>query len=100
MANPFGLDLVKKNFKTLKDADLALRLANIGQNFFAASWKKQGWDDGVIIPWPEVQRRMTPTKAYKYAKMAARTRAINVKTGRLRRAVQDSVREISFNRIR
>jgi hypothetical protein len=100
MSNPFNLDLVKSNFDELVKTDLPVRLANISRNFFAASWKKQGWDDGGVSPWAEVQRRMAPTKAFRYSKPAARTRAILVRSGFLRRAVMNSVEESTFNRIR
>lgn len=103
MANPFGLDRVKKNFDELVVRDIPTRLANLGRNFFAASWRKQGWDDGGVKPWKEVERRKKGTNAWKYPKkkgLGRRTRAINVKSGALRRAAQDSVKESTMKRIR
>jgi len=42
---------------------------------------------------------MSFTKAYKYAKPSARTRHILVKSGALRRAVNNSIRSATFNRV-
>lgn len=103
MSNPFNLDIVKKNFDQLVVKDIPTRLANLARNFFAASWRKQGWDDGGVTPWKEVERRIKGTKAWLYPKkkgLGRRTRAINVKSGDLRKAVQDSVKESTFKRIR
>ena len=59
-------------------------LTNTSKNIFVDSWKKQGWDG---VKWQEVQRRTPGTKAYKSATKAARTRAILVKSGTLRRSI-------------
>jgi phage gpG-like protein len=99
--NKFNFDRVRKNFDQVKQ-DLPTLLANQAQNFFAKSWNKQGWDDGNVKEWKEVQRRIIGTPAFKYPKnkdLPRRTRAILVKSGRLRRAVQNSIRSATWSRV-
>lgn len=74
--------------------------ATIAVNFFQDSFTKQGFDDNGVNPWENVQRRIEGTKAYKYPKKkdkGRRTRAILVKTGRLRRSIR--TKEANFARI-
>jgi phage gpG-like protein len=59
-------------------------LTNVSKNMFVDSWKRQGWDGE---KWKEVQRRTPGTKAYKNATKSARTRAILVQSGTLRRSI-------------
>lgn len=90
----FDLDKVKEKFQQVAVKDMPTRLANIARNFFVASWRKQGWDDDGIKPWKESLRR-------KKKGGSARNRSQTmVQTGTLRRAVQDCVKEVSFERIR
>lgn len=89
MANSFNFSRVRKNFDRLKQ-ELPVAVAGVTQNFFADSWRKQGWDDGTVNKW---EPRKVETKKTK-------GRAILVKTGKLRRAVQNSIREKRFDRIR
>jgi phage gpG-like protein len=99
MANQFGTDRVLKNMQQLKN-DLPTTLANQAQNYFVNSWRQQGWDgEGWAIP----KRRIQGTPEYKYPKkkdLGRRTRATLVKTGRLRRAVSNSIRQATFDKIR
>ena len=92
----FSFWKVQSNVERLKE-ELPVLLANQAENYFVSSWRKNGWDGN---QWAEVQRRMSPTKAYKYATPADRTRHILVKTGTLRRAVGQLVRSISFEQSR
>ena len=103
MATRFNLERVKHNFSEVVKRDLPVLLANQAKNFFAQAWQKQGFDDGGVIPWAVPQRRIPGTAAYRYPAgrdLGRRTRATLVKSGRLRRAVQNSVREVRFEYIR
>lgn len=99
MANQFGTDRVLRNMQQLK-AQLPPVLANQAQNYFTNSWRLQGWDgEGWKVP----QRRIKDTPEWKYPKkkdLGRRTRATLVKTGRLRRAVSNSIRQASFDKVR
>lgn len=75
------MDKVKKTLPVL--------LANQAQNFFVASWKKQGWDDKTIQRWPKRKDNGPRSKG----------RAILVKSGKLRRAVGQSIRVKTFEKI-
>lgn len=97
MANKFGFDKVLANFERLKK-DLPKVLANDGQRFFAESFKRSGFENNTFQKWPEVQRRTPGTRAYRSATRSSRTRAILVKSGRLRREVSNSVKQVSFPR--
>lgn len=91
MADKFSLKQVLRNVETLKRT-LPVKLGNVTQRFFVDSFKKQGWDgptgntpgglasSGIFQPWKERKKK------------EARARNILVKSGRLRRAVADSVR--------
>ena len=48
--------------------NLPIQLANISTRHFVDSFKKQGWTDGVLQKWPEVQRRKHGTGSYMYPK--------------------------------
>lgn len=89
---------VKANIKSAK-RDMPRKLANQARNYFVSSWTKQGWDGQ---PWKQVQRRTPGTRAYRYASPADRTRAILVGSGsgRLRRAVSNSIRKADFGLIK
>lgn len=88
MANKFGLDKVMKNVQRLKQT-LPVLLANQAQTFFVASWKKQGWDDKSVQRWPKRQDQGPKSQG----------RAILVKSGKLRRAVGQSIRSKTFEKI-
>ena len=76
--NKFEFDKVVARFK-FKKRDLPTLIANDSRNFFLQGFKKQGWDDGVV-------------KAWKERKDSNSTKPILVKTGKLRRAVSNSIR--------
>lgn len=65
-------------------------LANDAQRFFLASFRKEGWDDGGVKPW--APRKNPSTKDM--------GRNLLVKTGRLRRAVANSLRGVTFGLIK
>lgn len=89
MANKFNFDRVVRNMEKLKTT-LPVILANEAQNFFARSWKSQGFTDKSLNPWAPRAKETKKTKG----------KAIMVSTGKLRRAVQNSIREKSFSKIR
>lgn len=80
--------------------ELPVILANQAQNYFVASFTKQGWDG---VGWKEVKRRQEGTSEYKYPKLkglSRRTSPILVRTGRLRRAVSNSIKSETFQSVR
>lgn len=102
MADRFNFSRVKRNMEQVKK-ELPVILANQAQNFFADSWKKQGWDDGGLKVWQTPNRKIPGTKEYEYPKkkgLGRRTRATLVQSGRLRRAIASSIRQKSFSMIR
>lgn len=87
------LDQVKKELPPI--------LANQAQRFFANTWQTNGlngsWEGK---EWETPKRRIEGTPEYKYPKRGLqRTRATLVKSGALRRAVAQSVRLVSFEKI-
>lgn len=101
MDNKFGTDKILQNIQQLKNT-LPVELANQAQNFFMASWKKQGFDDGGVQSWPVPKRRIEGTEEYKYPKskgLGRRTRATLVQSGALRRAVGMSIRSTTFEKV-
>jgi phage gpG-like protein len=101
MPNKFKIDQILKNVDKIKNTVPPL-LANQARNFFLESFKQKAWRDGTTENWKEVQRRIQGTKEYKYPKtrqLSRRTSPILVRTGKLRRAVRNSVRQQTFNKI-
>ena len=84
----FGFQRILNNVEKLKRS-LPIKLANSTQNFFVDSWRKQGWDDGGLKAW---KPRMKETKK-------TMGRAILVRSGKLRRAVGQSIRSATFDKI-
>ena len=89
MASKFNFERVLSNMQKVK-SDLPVLLANQAQNFFAGSWKKQGFTDSSLSMWKQRKKETKKTVG----------KAILVGTGKLRRAVQNSIREKNFNNIR
>ena len=77
----WNFDKIEREMPRLK-RELPIICGDLAVNFFRGTFNKQGFDG---VKWKEVQRRTQGTKAYKYATKAARTRAILVKSGALRR---------------
>jgi phage gpG-like protein len=86
--NKFGLGRVINNVEKLKRT-ITVLLANQAQNFFVDSWRKKGWDDGTIKRWPERNKETKKSQG----------RALLVKSGKLRRAVGNSIRLKTFEKI-
>lgn len=85
----FNFDRAVKNMDRVKKT-LPVLLANQAQTFFVESWRKQGWDDGGTKRWPK-RKDKGPKSA---------GRAILVKSGKLRRAVGQSIRSKTFSLIK
>ena len=99
MDNKFGTGKIIQNFSLLK-RELPILLANQAQRYFVATFKEQGFDG---TNWKEVKRREPETTEYKYPKtkgLSRRTSPILVRTGKLRRAVNDSIRSATFESIK
>lgn len=89
MADKFNFSRVLQNMSKLKN-DLPVLLANETQNFFASSWKNSGFTDNTLTKW---DKRKKETKK-------STGKQIMVSTGKLRRAVQNSIREKSWQKIK
>lgn len=85
----FKLDKVLQQLQQTKTT-LPKILANDAKRFFLASWDKQGWDNGGVTSWKERKKTTKKTEG----------KAILVGTGKLRRAVANSVKEANFDKIR
>ena len=86
--NKFNLDEVAAKMETVK-VELPILLANQAQRHFVASWQEQGYEGA---QWKEVKRRIAGTKEYKYPKykgLSRRTLPILVRSGALRRDVNN-----------
>ena len=86
----FNFDQVIKKLEQAKSS-LPKVLANDTKKFFLASWQKQGWDNGGVKVW-------SPRKYNKNKRSAGR--AILVKSGALRRAVNASLKSATFDSIK
>ena len=86
--NKFNFDTVIKKLES-KKSSLPKILANSTKKFFLASWEKQGWDDNGITKW-------APRKKNK----KAIGKAVLVKSGALRRAVNASLKSATFDSIK
>lgn len=87
--NKFNFDKVIQNVNQMKQT-LPKILANDAQRFFGASFSKQGWEDTSLQSWKPRKKETKKSSG----------KAILVGTGRLRRAVMQSAKEVSFERIR
>jgi phage gpG-like protein len=99
MEDKFKFGELKQKIEQMK-RDLPIVLAAQAESYFVKSWDDQGFNGE---PWQEVKRRQEGTPEYKYPKakdLGRRTRAILVKTGRLRRAVSNSIKSQTFNSVR
>ena len=97
--NKFHFGRLRMDLLKMKH-ELPIILANQAQNYFVSSFTKQGWDGQ---SWQQVNRRIPGTSEYKYPKLkglSRRTSPILVRTGRLRRAVSNSIRSQTFQSVR
>ena len=65
-------------------------IGNTAENFFKASFRKQGWDDQVVKRWQPRKNEIIGGIAMVSTKSAG-SRAILVKTGALRRSIHTTV---------
>lgn len=80
--------------------ELPVLLANQAKNHFLDQFKEQGWEGAA---WQEVKRRIPGTPEYKWPqkpKASSRTNPILVRSGKLRRAVSNSIRSATFKSVR
>lgn len=101
MASKFTFDRVYRALDEVKRT-LPEKCANLARNHFSKSFIEQGWEGK---PWKEVNRRIPGTVEYKYPKkkdLGRRRRPILVGKGstKLRRAVANSIRVMSFPTVR
>lgn len=97
----FNFDRVIRNFEQLKRT-VPVKVANLSVNYFTDTFKKGGFDGKA---WQEVQRRLPGTKPYKYPlkkDLGRRSRAILIGkgSGRLRRAVNTSLRQATWEGVK
>lgn len=100
MKNKFNFKRVVDNLEQVKKT-VPVKLGNASVNYFTATFKSSSFDGKA---WKEVQRRIEGTKPYKYPKkkdLGRRTRAILIGkgSGRLRRAVQGSMKKATWEEI-
>lgn len=91
----FKFEALKARIVKMKEV-LPVQLAAQAQSYFVGSWAAQGWDGA---GWKTPLRRVEGTPEWKYPKkkdLGRRTRATLVKTGTLRRAVNNSIRSQVF----
>jgi hypothetical protein len=96
--NKFHLERVKQKLAQVKQR-LPKKIADDSKSFFNDSFKQGGFTNNSFQKWPEVQRRIPGTNAYKYPKskkLSRRTKPILVLTGRLRDSVR--ITQVSFAR--
>lgn len=94
----FNFDLLMEKMKSSKPK-LLTTLEVQATDHFVGSWKKKGWVDRGLEQWREVKRRQPGTKAYRAAKKSARTRAILVQSGRLRRSFYTRIKRMDIVQI-
>lgn len=97
--NKFHFDRLRTGLARMRH-DLPDIIANQAKNYFFSSFTKQQFDGA---GWKEVNRRIPGTSEYKYPKtkgLSRRTSPILVRTGRLRRAVSNSIRSATFQSVR
>lgn len=95
MDTKFKFEALKARIVKMKEV-LPVQLAAQAQSYFVGSWAAQGWDGA---GWQTPKRRIDGTPEWKYPKkkdLGRRTRATLVKTGTLRRAVNNSIRSQVF----
>lgn len=73
-----------------KRANLTKVLGNEAVNHFKDGWRKQGWDDNVVAPW-KARKGQLRSGIAQVSRKSDSSRAILVKSGRLRRSFYMSV---------
>lgn len=98
MHKKFPIDEIKKNLATMKKK-LPIQIAAATQRHFMDNFRTESFGGD---KWEIPNRRKPDTDEYKYPKnrgLGRRTRNTLVKSGRLRRAYSNSIREKTFERI-
>lgn len=96
--NKFFFGRAIENISKMK-RELPILLANQARLHFTGSFREQGYEGS---PWPTPKRKIEGTSEYKYPMskgLGRRTQATLIRTGRLRRAVNASVRSQTFERV-
>ena len=97
--NKFELDKVFEKLQQMKPK-LPQEIAAIAQSSFVKNFNDESFFGK---KWQQVQRRIEGTKAYKYPKtkkLSRRVKPILVGTGKLKREVNSSIRQATFDEIR
>ncbi len=97
--NKFEFEKVVANLQQLKPK-LPQELANIARNQFVNNFRTESFFGN---KWEQVQRRIVGTAPYKYPKkkkISRRVKPILVNTGKLRREVGDSIKQVSWDEIK
>jgi len=89
MANCFGFDEIIKNLARVKSSELPLQVANVTKNYFNSAFKEQAWDGKA---WQPVKR------VGKAGSQRNNSQAL-VQSGKLRRAVNNSLKTATFSLI-
>ncbi len=93
-------DAIKISINSYNRARLVLpkKLGNAAVSHFKDNWRKQGYDDNIVKPW---KPRKGQIKSWNLSKKSDSSRAILVKSGRLRRSfdvlVQSPIRVLVEN---
>lgn len=96
--NKFFFGRAIENISKMK-RELPILLANQARRHFIDSFREEGYEGK---PWATPQRRIEGTSEYKYPMskgLGRRTQATLIRTGRLRRAVNASVRSQTFEKV-
>jgi phage gpG-like protein len=93
----FKLDQIARNFDKLK-RDLPPVIGNMGQRFFRENFDKQGFVDNSFNPWKARKGEIRGGLAMA-AKSSKGSRALLVKSGHLRNAVNRSLKTAEFDNI-
>ena len=99
MKNKFEFDKVFDKLQQMKPK-LPQEIAAIAQSSFVKNFNDESFFGK---KWKEVQRRIEGTKAYKYPKtkkLSRRVKPILVGTGKLKREVNSSIRQATFDEVR
>ncbi len=97
--NKFEFDKVFEKLQQMKPK-LPQEIAAIAQSSFVKNFNDESFFGK---KWQQVQRRIEGTKAYKYPKtkkLSRRVKPILVGTGKLKREVNSSIRQATFEEIR
>ena len=97
--NKFEFDKVFEKLQQIKPK-LPQEIAAIAQSSFVKNFNDESFFGK---KWKEVQRRIEGTKAYKYPKtkkLSRRVKPILVGTGKLKREVNSSIRQATFDEVR